>query len=554
MTTYGENRKYYKTIIAILIISLVIIGIHMMFNLSVQTQTFSEEWGRSIQVGTSENSWNPLIGDLGDKLLTTTFNKDGSINYFLLEKSGEVIKSGKVEDETIKVTSKWNVDLVDDKLFYVEGKTLYLNQFESEAGFGNPKTVFKEVTKFDANKIGNKSVIQAFNKDKVYISEMINGKVKNIITLDNIWNLYKVIYKEIDNKQYIFLVNKPNNNMVEVLYSSIENGEAQEIKKLGEKQLGTNSSLNDFEITELNNKYYLLYEATQVSGGARSVYGDIRIIDKNTLNEESKKYIMQGDIDYVSEVGEDFLLHKNDSKVQLITTGLNQKNKYAVKPDVFKLEIKEDGNLSEPEFLSNTESISIKPAIMATNHGEYLIFLDITSGTQYALNVNSNNDIFVANAQKLTKSDYISAFLKAITAPIFAFTYIIMTTGIINITYIVFAFLGVFAIIKMLNIRKEKLKLALFIITYILINFIRFDNNFYLSSAIAMMPDILTTSIVPYVMPILINLITGLVTYLFYKERKKSEYFPYIIFFIVLDLYLSNLIYVPFNLFKSLAQ
>lgn len=554
MHIHKKRKIAFRTIASIIIITLLLIGIHMYFNLSIQARTNSDDWSRSVKIGEGENNWNPLIGDLGDSLLTATFNKDGSLNYFLVDKSGNLIKDGKIDKENIRITNKKNVALAQDKLCYISNNNLYLSVFDSEKGFLEPKVILNNVEKFSLNIVEDRIVLQSFNEDKIFISEVINNELKDIVTLDNTWNTYKVVYNVFSGQEEVFIVHKSSRSDVETVRINIENGKALDSEKLDNKQISVNASINDFEISYLDGKYYIFYETTQVAGGSRSVYGELRIIDRNTLEADAKTYIMDGYLNGITKLGEDYTLFKGDSGIQIIATAQNLMDKYSVSPDIFILTVHDDGTLSEPEFISSSEAYTIKPSIINTDEGQYVIFLDIITGGQYSLNIISDNDSFKVTASGYTRDDYKAAFLKAITAPIFALSYIVMRTGIVNLVYVVFAFLVVYLIIKSLGIRNEKIKSILFILAYIGINIWRFDNNFYVGASKYLMPEILTMSIMMIVVPLLINLVSGLITFIFYREFKRFEYFTYIVFFIAIDLYLSNLLYAPFDVIKTLAQ
>lgn len=551
---YKQKGFLYKTVATVLIVILAIIGIHVYFNMTIQTKRFTEDWGKSINIGGSENSWNPLIGNLDGEIIVNTFNKDGRLNYFLVKKDGTLIKSGTINDDSIRVSSKWNVHLANNKLLFIDDNNLYMSVFDKEKAFTKPSLIMNNVERFQTDIVNGQIIIEGYSKDRVFVSKLVGNNIENIIDIENDKNTYKVLYKEINNEKQVFVVNQVSGT-IEVSVGKLVDGEITEFKTISEKQMSLNSSLNDFEIVESNGKYYLLYESTQVAGGSRSVYADIRVIDKDTLKTEAEKYIMDGgDIKYVSSQGEDYILKKNGSEVSIISTGINLKNKYFVNANVYEINISEDLAFSDPEFISNTENLSIKPNILDLEGDQYLVFLDITSDENFELNINSQNGDFIKNSLGFKKEDYKNSFIKAITAPFYAISYIVMTTGIVNMIYIVFLFLGLYAITKMLRIRSEKLKFVLYILLYLIINMILFDNNFYTPGAMNLMPDILRLTAMRYIMPLIINVISGIVLYVFYKERNRYEFLTYIVFFILIDILISNLFYVPFEVLRILSK
>ncbi len=546
-----RKRKFmFGTVAAVILVIILFTSFHFYNYLTIQSMTFTDEWGRGVLLGENTIRRNPLMEYIDGNLLVCTFNKDNSINYYLSEENGNVIKNDTVRFEHYNVQKKNNIFLLGTNLFIVENEDLYLSTFSKQSGFTNPKKIMTNIPNAKVDLVNGRYIIQSFNDEEIVIYELIDNEAVELITLDNNWDTKQVIYKSFNGEEYGFIVHNSGPWNREILALNIKNGKIVDSEPISNDKMTTRTDFGKVQIEELNGKIYYIFRIRVEAQGEMHYWASIGIVDLDSMKEEYKEDINGDNIPYCYYFGNEYFLHANDDKMYLVTYAGNGKNKYASSWDVFQAEIDSDGTISEPVFLTNSFKDSIEPTMINTEAGQYLSWLDLETG-KYMLNINSTNKKFIELNEGLTASDYKQAFIKALVAPIIAIPYFIFTSFItILITLLIFIFLNI--IFKKLRYENVRVKTLISIALYMIINYITFNSSFYTGQVIRYMPDILLNSTVQLIVPLVINSMSGILLFIFSKERKDYGFNEYAIFFIVINVYLNNLLFSTFALMGKL--
>lgn len=545
-----KKFKIMKTIFALVFTIIIFIGFHTYNYLKIQSLKFSNEWGKGIEIGKSFVNKEPIIGTYKDDILLVTFNKEGKLLYYLLSETGEVLENNLSDIIDIDINKIKDIYLFENKLFYVKNGELKISYFDKGKGFTKPVRILNNIEGFTLSEMQNELYIGTYDDKNIDIYKFENDKFKKIHEFNNKWNIRNIYLKDINNKKHIFIVDKVNLNTNNVLLGKFDKLD-NSIRKIADIKSNFNTVIRDVKVEVVDNEIFLVYPITNTKGGNRT-YLQLEVIDAETLKSEVSRKITDSHIDGVTALGESISLYKENGKIKLICSGINMRNKYAMYPDIFEIEIDKQGNLSNVVFISNTESQSKRPSFIRTKFGDYLTWLDIeVSG--YKLFINSKNKDFISANNKYTKSDYITAFYRALASPFYALAFGFLK-GMESFLYVLVVFLPVGFILRKYRIDKENIKFIIFLSLYIVLNLLLFKSTFYSGYTVFFLPSYLKFKLAPYMMPLILNLISGIIMYIFYKENKNLNYISFLIFFIAVNIYLSNLLYVPFAMTRIILK
>ncbi|WP_427338910.1 hypothetical protein [Caloranaerobacter sp. DY30410] len=545
----SRKPKFMKTIFALILTIIILIGFHTYNYLKIQSLKFSNEWGRGIEIGESFINKEPIIGTYKDNILIATFNKEGRLLCYLMSKTGKVLESN-LSNIDININRIKNIYLFENKLFYVKDNKLKVSYYDEGTGFTQSVELLDNIKGFTLSKIQDELYIGTYSDKNIDIYKLENDKLKRIYEMNNRWNIKNIHLKDINGGKYIFIVDKVDlniNNILLVRFDKLDN----DIRKITNIKSGFNAVIRDIKIEIVDNKIFLVYPITNAKGGNR-VYLQLEILDAETFKPEVSRKITDSHIDGVIALGDSISLYKDNGKIKIICSGINMRNKYAMYSDIFELEIDKQGNISNVVFISNTGDQSKRPSFIRTKFGDYLAWLDIeVSG--YKLFINSKNKDFISENNRYTKNDYITAFYRALASPFYALAFGFLK-GMESFLYVLVIFLPVEFILRKYRIDKENIKFKIFLSLYIVLNLLLFRSTFYSGYTVFFLPNYLKFKFAPYIMPLILNLISGIVIYIFYKENKNLSYISFLIFFIAVNIYLSSLLYVPFAMTKIILK
>ena len=546
-----RKKYYFRTIITTLVIIMGFTGIHMYNHLMIQSIKFTDEWERGINIGTGGMNQPPLMSKYDDKIFTLTFNKEGKINYVLTQLDGKIIESNTADIKDFNKNKIHDDYLMENNYFYLKDSNLYQAIYEQGTGFKTAKLIATNIDGFNSKIIDEKITVQTFNKDKIEFYTMEDNGWKHEV-FENSWEINNIYLNELNGEQYVFIDTKIDELTDEILMGNIKDIKENTLKKIDEINHLPSVYFDRMKIEASKNDFFIAQPSMRVGpGGSRTVYIDIKIIDSQKMSIKATNRIEDRSVAAISNLDKKIDLFKDEKGMKLIGSAINNENKYAMGADIFMASIKNDGEVSDVRFLSNTEHYSKAPSILYTNQGEYVTWLEVEVGG-YTLMMNSTNVDFKANNMEYTKEDYKSAFMKALASPFYAIasTFIF---GNIMLIYVVMAFIVVAYLIKRKNIESEKIKFGVFAIAYAILSLVTFKSIYYTGSGVQYMPDILNTWIA-YGIVLLLNIVSGLMALAFYKDTRKLSYIAYLVFFVLSNVYLSNLLFVPFTMTKVILN
>lgn len=541
----------FKTIIAVLTVILVFIGIHMYNNLLIQALIFEDEWGRGIYIGESTLSKAPFITSINDKIVIVTINKDSSINSIISDEKGQVIKSYNQHLDNFSINKAKTVALSDDTLFFQKDSQIYVSKFYEDRGFEQPKPILNNIEGFRIDRVKDEYILLTYNKEEIAIYSVNNDTINQIHFIENKWTPSDLTYTKVHDQGYLFIVDETDFMSTRIIGGRIEGEKLEDYREIENIPVFGSVSINSLQTEVLKGRIYLCYSVREVVKGSPNVYYKINILNEETLEVLEAKKIIEQTIEDITNMERFFLLLNNGENINLIASANYTKNNFTNTTDIFKIDIDNKGNLSKPVFLTNTHGHSKNPSIIETEFGKYIAWLDIDTN-KYSVMMNSTNRSYIEHNMSFTRNDYEKAFYKSLTSPFYALAYGVIR-AIIIFTTLFFVFIFVGFMVKLLRLQQDKTKFLLFAAAYIIFNYIIFKNHYYNDDIIGYMPQILRDGILPYIIPLIINGISILILYVFSKEKRDSHYLVYLSFFVLIDIYLANLFFIPFSMIKVLS-
>jgi hypothetical protein len=544
-------KKYFRTVLAIIVVIILFVGFHMYNHLQIQSRRFTDEWGRGIKIDTCGMNYAPMLGNYEDKILVVGFERDGSVSYVLYRYDGIKIDEGNSKLEGFNKNRIQYIKLFENNLLYVKDSNLYRSIYTEEDGFQKPQILLENVKGFNGEKIDGELWIQVFNDENIELYTLNNGKLSLSHSFKNLWDIKSIYLSNYNNKKHLFIFNKADNVTDEILVGTIDDIKKNSLKTIETIKYLSQIYIEDIDIKHYNNDFYIAYGLKEIlpGGGRNNVIGLV-IVDSSTLKVKLNKRIYNSDIKEIEDLDSKIAVYTDEKGVKLICSGINLMNKYAESNDIFIIDINRAGRIKNVKFISNTEKYSKTPRILETNYGNYLTWIDVEGGG-YEIMLNSTNMNFKVNTKTFTYEDYKIAFLKALATPLLA----LVSTFLIGnkmLLYISVLFLPLGYYVRKNSINNEKIKFIMFIGAYILLNLLTFKGTYYSGMGSVFIPNILKSGLVPYMVPILINIVSGILLFLFHKDKKNMNYIVYVLFFIGIDIYLNNFFYVPFTMIKIL--
>ncbi|MGF7059386.1 hypothetical protein [Brassicibacter mesophilus] len=549
----NNRRFYFKTVLAIIIVILCFTGYHTYSHLKIQAMTYTDNWSRGIEIGTGEFNRQPLMSTFDNKLFMLTFldfSDGGKINYYLVEKDGSIINQGIADIDVFNKNSIDSVYLVKNNVFFVKDSTLFMTSYNKDI-FNEPKELLTGITGFNLIEIEDKTFMQVFNEDSINLYTYQDEQLVLQKSYDNKWNIKSIYYRLIDGKEYIFVLNEVDKLNDQILGGTINELDNGSLKVLDSISYMSNTYIHKIYVENVEDKIFLIYPTTKIeTGGFRNEYVDIQIADISSMEVNTRKRIGEDGIEGINNLGREKFIFKYGNTLKLIAAAENVDNMYSDYRNIFILDIGTNGSISKPIFLTNTENTSKVATVFNIQSDQYIAWLD-NNNDGYKLMLNSTNEDFKLKNFKFTESDYKSAILKALSSPLYAVAGTVLKI-FWAVVFITAVFLPLGLIVRKLRIEDDRIKFALFILAYVILNLITFKGTYYSGTGRAYVPDLLKTGIFAFFVPLLVNFISGIIIYIFYREKKNVHYVGLLAFFIILDLYLANLLYIPFTMMSSI--
>ncbi len=547
-----RKGKYIKTLLVFILINIIILGFHTNNYIKIKTLNYSEDWNRGLEIDTSNWYDEVILSYFDDNILNVVVDDTGKLKYSLFDIQGKLIKQGNTKINYDRNNSK-EIYLLGNSLFYLYDNNMYMSSYQIDKGFKEPKIILKNIASFTAEEVNGEKIIEAFNDEQVLFFKLHNNNISLIEKIDNRWNLTKAYLRKNGERDLIFLLTEEENYEDNLLMGEIVDGNVKSIKKIAEAGGLTKKQICNLNINELDSNTVIFYIERIFSQGKADHYIRYKFINNDTFNIVTENRISKRDSQYgISSIGQDGFSYIEKNNVHIIARGQNIKNKYSSYNDVFDISLDSQGNYLNTEFISTTYYNTRLGSMIDTGYGQYMIIKDIKNH-QYSLLLASNYENFITN-NKISKEDYKYSILQSLSSPFYAIASMIMLNGQIAILYVFVLYLIAGLVLKKLKIDNKKIQFWVFLGVYLLISLFTFKDNYYTQQALKYMPELLKANWIAYGICILINLVSGLMLYVFYKDNNKKSIYLYLALFIIVDVYLDNLLYVPFVFVKTLLS
>jgi hypothetical protein len=538
-----------KTVSFILAIILLLIGYHTYIHLNIDRERFDNSWGYETEVSYSEMNAEPIVGDLGGNVILITFENDGNLIYKILDKTGNIIKEGSEDISKLNKNKSNHLELIGEELFFVTDNNLYKLNFDENRGFSEKILVKENVEGYNFVDENNFTL---YNSKEVYSCEYKEGKL-----IQN-----QVFSSDEDKIIDAFVLNKNGNSIlityrekspeeINVYYNLVnfdkEPVEIGKIKSVYNIYKGsTKNTINDGVLTVSTN--FVEY-GQQGSKTLKKLMYSVNLKNQELLYS---KVINSNKFREVVNFEDIIDIETVDGEVYLIGSGFNSENNYTEKNDIFIAKINSSGDFYDKSFISNTFRYSLNPAILDIDGDIYSFWLEVESG-MYQVMYNSNNDEFIEVSSGIKAEEVKDALLKSSSGPFFALSMLLIKSSFMIILF--FAILAVaYMIMYNKNIFEEDEKKRKFILIgiFIIINLISFNFNYIEGTRLSQTPDYLIGGVSNILVPIFINLLSIGAFYILDKEKEEMGIMWKLIFLLVLDSFIANLIYTPFIMINKI--
>ncbi|MBS4537217.1 hypothetical protein GOQ27_02020 [Clostridium sp. D2Q-11] len=545
-------KKYFKyTIITVILLTILISSVHYANHMFIQEIEYTEKWGDALKLEKISQKDKSLISTIGDEIININIENSNTINFKILDTKGKLKRDGSsklINYENIKVP---NIQFIENNLIYIYENDLYVAKFENNK-FSKSKKIINNVENMRVESNKDNILITTVNTEKVRVYELHNDEVKNIYEEDNVLNMKEAVYQEHGDNKYIVTLIEDDLGSVRLIMMPV-NEKNREAIEISEVDTYSGYTIRDLNVDYLNEKVIITYVLNLSSKGFQSYNIEYSSVDSNTL--EVKKGKLEQSQYKIGELESDIETYIKDDQLHIVASGVNYNNKYTQVNDIFDFIIGENGEINDLEFISTTQEYSNEINVVTLDNEIYLSFKDIVSGG-YNVNLIGTSDDFMER-KDITKDDYIDALLKSIPSPFIALAYTILRGFILLVMLIVpLAFAYVAYLSK--NNDKDGIKTAIMIGLYIIANIIAYKFIYYKVGSTFYYPELFHHPLYSYIAPVIINLLSGIALFVFFKESKKKNhefnYAVFAVFFICIDIYLSNLLYAPFVMVGKLIS
>lgn len=543
------KKKYFmKTILTIILLVITLTSIHFINHLRIQRLEYTDKWGDELRIKEVGGNSKTFLSSIEDKILNVTIENTNTLNFQIINTNGELEEKGSKQLDNYDNIKVKYINLIEDKLIYLYEDDIYVSEFNNNQ-FSNTKKIIQNVKNMNAESNKENIIITTINKEDLRVYELDNTEVTNIYEGENNWDLKDVIYRQFEDKEYVFSITNDGYGIEKLVMIPISNEQDELILRETNNYLGYN--IKNFNIDYLDEKVIITYILNLNNKGIQSNEIEYSKIDLKTLEIDNEK--IEHSNYKIGNLRSDIDTYISNNDLHIIGSGLNRDNKYTQANDIFDFTIESDGKIKELEFISTTQEYSIETDIAIVDNDVFINFKDIISGS-YNLNIIGTDDDFI-NREKDNIVYYRNALIRSITSPFIAVAFTILR-GFILLIILIIPIAIVYMIYLRRNNEKDNIKAFIIIGIYIITNIVAYKFLYYQLGNIYYYPEILLNKSWQIFIPIIINLLSAITLYVFYKEGKKNDiYMPYVmlaVFFIAIDIYFNNILYAPFEMIEKL--
>ncbi|MBS4535207.1 hypothetical protein GOQ29_06180 [Clostridium sp. D2Q-14] len=536
------KKNYIKTISIVIILIIIISLIHFINHLKIQQLEYTDKWGDELELKELDEKEKNFLSNIDDELLSVTIEDENLLNFQILDINGKLKENGSTQlDNYINIKVN-DIKLVENKLIYLYEDDVYFTELNDNK-FTNTKKIIKNVDNMNVERNKENIIITTINEENIRVFELDNTQVKNIYEVKNDLDLKDAFYQKINNKEYIFSISNDGYGNEKLIMIPTNNEESELV--IREVNNNTGYKIKDFNIDYLDEKIIITYILNLNYQGIQSNDIEYSIIDFDTFEIENKK--IDHSMYKIGNLESDIETYIVNNELHIVGSGLNYDNKYTKVNDIFDFTMEKNGNIKGVEFISTTQRYSNEVQISQIKDNVFMTYKDIiTKGSK--LNFIGTSDEFI-NRDRDNISYYKSSLIRSIPSPLIAMSYTLLRGFILMVMLLV-----PIAILYIVYLKKDsendKIKAGIIIGIYIIINIIAHNFLYYEVGNGYYYPEILFNKSYQILIPIVINLLSGIVLYVFSKEISKNNievsYFILSLVFIVMDIYLNNILYAPF--------
>ena len=561
-----KKRNFKQRVSFVLLLLIVVTGIsaYQGWNYhKIQYQQVCSEWGIPSRI--DEMNWlEPYTAAVvDDQLVTFRMDSSGDVKSTRLNEAGIIIGEG--VDHLIKENAIRNMVYIEPYLIYQTGKQVIAYEYQKITGqdgrsFGEPIFLMNEITGFEScssdstrfllygrNHATLYQVREAgIEEDRTYISEKtitrakaewIDGKMALLYYTDRSYSPSEGITKN------------------ELILTDFDGNEPQQLMTISTVLPVTLVNLTLLNNMEMNESY-VIFEKKRSDRGVTSYSLEKITIDPSSLNVLDSEEISMSLLGKTIQSGywddTPYLLATSiyDPKFATMETmHIEGKIPCTSDPDVRKNQefmnlVTLEGQMRTPQdvhFFASTYENSVSPMMVTWNRYQYAFFKDVTAGS-YGLMVTSNHPDYQA-AHSLMVQDKSEGIGFALTAPIQ-----VISSGIIHLLIELLALFVVIGAVVLVNTRRDrtmtKRHFYLYLGLYMVINIIFVYRFRYMGGPIVNAPAFLNGPGAFLLVPLLINALTYGLLHVLNRTQETDEIAP-IVIFILVDIFLINLVYVP---------
>lgn len=541
------NKIYFRTTITIVLLVIIMLSIHFFNLLNIQEVSFTDDWSEDFKIGeTTDRDFK--LSSLRNNLLNLNAKTPNILNFNIIDKDGNVKEKGTTKISNFEFKKVNQSYLIEDKYIYLYEGNVYLSKFESNR-FLDPIKIIEDVKYLTVKDIDRNVYITTTNDKEIRVSDIKNEKIENLYEKDNTENVKYAYYFTSKEDDYLVAIENKGRESELLTLSFLNDNNENIILEDVNKYSGY--SIKDINIDNLDKKISISYILRMNKQGIRSYEMKNIQIDKSNLKVQKNEYSLRN---YnVDNLDSDIETYVKDNKQHIVASGDNLKNEFSSeKNDIFDMTLKDNGEIEDITFISTTDKYSSEIEISSIDKNKYIVFSEVESG-RYNLRIFSNSETMMGR-ERVTREDYISVILKVIVIPLISIMYSVIR-GLILLFFMAVPLAIVYFTYFNKGYSKDKIKIALIIGIYIITNIIAFKFIYFTKGNEVYYSTLFYSKYFRIIGPIITNLLTAIATFIFYREVKIKNldlsFIAYPVFFIVIDVFLNNILYVPFlSLFK----
>ncbi len=539
-----------KTFGAIFLIIVIMLAYHTYIHLNIDRERYDNSWGYETEVSFSEMNAEPIAGKIGENLLIITFEDSGNLYYKLTNKKGEVISEDREDISKLNNNKAQNIELVNRELFFITDNNMYKLTFDQENGFSEKILVKDNISGFNVVEDYNFTL---YNSNEIYSYSYIDEKLlENQTFVLNEENIIDAFVLNKNGNSILITYRKESSEEVNVFYNlvnfdnkPVEIGTIKSVYNIYKG--GTKNTLNDGVLTVTSN----FTEYGQQ--GSKTLKKLLYSINLKTQDLLYSRVINSNNFKEIINLEDIIDLETINGEVYMIGSGFNPENNYTNKNDIFITKINSYGEFYDTSYISNTFRYSQSPTILQEKGEAFSFWLEVGS-ENYKVMYNSNNEEFLEMSSKIKSDEIKDALLKASSGPFFALSMLLIKSSIMIVL-----FFAVLSAVYMIMYNKdlyeennERIRKIILIGVFIIINLISFKFNYIEGTRLYQTPSYLIGGVSNIIIPLIINIFSIGIFYIFDRERKETGLLWKILFLLVLDAFIASLIYTPFIMINKI--